>query len=293
MPSARHQASSYSLHEQPEVAMGLLTATGVPLPSYDRLQVESPKLPNLVPTDYEADAVITLIRGNRAVLSLILEVQLQWDRHKVWVWPAYIGNLRRRRKCDVHLVVICFSERTAARCAWPIALGHPGFVLHPVVIGPKDIPLVTEIDRARMQPALAVLSALAHPRDQDVLAVLPDALLFSHLNREVYRSYYLLVTAAMPAASRRLLEERMKSAPYVSEFAAMHEAMGEAKGEARGEARGEAKGLAEAVLALLDERGIRLGDAARQRIADCRDKNQLLTWLRRAAWASTEEALVV
>jgi len=40
--------------------------------------------------------------------------------------------------------------------------GHPGWAFVPVVLGPDSVPVVTEPDRARQDPELAVLSALAH-----------------------------------------------------------------------------------------------------------------------------------
>jgi hypothetical protein len=284
MPSVRHQTSTYSLHEQPEVAVGLLAATGVPLPEHDTVHVDSPKLPNLLPTDFEADAVITLVRAGEPVLSVVLEIQLGWKDDKTWVWPAYLANLRRRRRCPVYLLVICLSTRTATKCAEPIHLGHPGFVLKPLVSGPRDIPRVTDANQARATPALAVLSALAHPRDKAVLKVVPDAL--SPLNHGAFAGYHRLIEAALPAASRRFLEDLMRT-PYKSEFANKHHAEGYDEGIVEGQARG----LARAVLEILDAHRVRLTDSARRRIEECSDESQLITWLRRAADATTVEQL--
>ncbi len=279
MPSVRHEASTYSLYQRPEIALGLLAATGVALPEHDLVHVDSPKLPDLVPTDFEADAVFTVLRSGTPVLSLILEIQLRWDDDKTWVWPAYLANLRERRRCPVHLLVICLGPRTALRCAQPIDLGHPGFVLTPTVIGPREIPRVTDPAEATAQPALAVLSALAHPRDEAVLAVLPAAL--SPMNHGTYAGYYRLIEAALPAASRRFLEELMRSArtPYKSAWANHHHA------------EGYDEGLARAVLELLDARGVPINDRDRQQVIDCRDESQLLTWLRKAATATSAEEL--
>jgi len=139
MPSARHQVGAYALHKQPDVALSLLQATGVPLPPHDTMHVDSTKLPRNV-NDLEADAVITLTRDGSAVASVILEIQLTWREPKTWTWPAYLASQRERRQCDVFLVVICLNTRTAQRCAEPIKLGHPGFVLTPIVIGPGRAP---------------------------------------------------------------------------------------------------------------------------------------------------------
>src|SRR5262249_38750346 len=101
MPSARHQAGAYTLHKQPAVALGLLLATGVPLPEHDVMHVDSPKLPRSV-NDLEADVVITLLRDDAPVASVVMEIQLNWRDPKIWVWPAYLASLRERRQCDVY-----------------------------------------------------------------------------------------------------------------------------------------------------------------------------------------------
>ena len=61
----------------------------------------------------------------------------------------------------------------------------------------------------------------------------------------------------------------------------------EAKGLAKGEAQGVAKGLADAVLTLLQGRDIGVPDDARERILGCTDRDQLRSWLMRAATATT------
>src|SRR5262249_37333537 len=50
----------------------------------------------------------------------------------------------------------------AAWCSTPIAVNGSGFVLTPQVLGPAEVPVVTNPELARHQPQLAVLSAAAH-----------------------------------------------------------------------------------------------------------------------------------
>jgi hypothetical protein len=66
---------------------------------------------------------------------------------------------------------------------------------------------------------------------------------------------------------------------YLSEYARKFVAQGKAVGKAEGTAEGEAR----AVLAFLDARGIAVPDDVRSRISECRDLDQLDTWVRRAA----------
>jgi len=62
---------------------------------------------------------------------------------------------------------------------------------------------------------------------------------------------------------------------------------GEAKGRAEGEAKGRAEGMAKALLMILARRGVLLGAAARARILDERDAEQLDRWLDRAMTCTT------
>ena len=285
MPSARHEAATYSLQDQPEVAVELLRATGIELPEHDEILVDSANLPTLVPTEYRADGVFTLRRSRAPVAAVAMEIQLRWVDEKRYVWPAYLGNLWERRRCPVRLLVVCFDPATAKRCARPIVLGHPGFVLVPHVIGPSQIPHVTDADRARLSPALTVLSALAHPEDKEVLAVVPEAL--SPLTSGLSSDYTQLLGAALPAASRRFMEDLMAARRWG--FDILNKAQEE--GHEQGLAEGLAEGLARGVLTLLEDRKVRLDDAARGRITSCRDESQLLAWLRRAPRVTTAEEL--
>ncbi|MGV9678324.1 hypothetical protein ACWDSJ_23860 [Nocardia sp. NPDC003482] len=70
---------------------------------------------------------------------------------------------------------------------------------------------------------------------------------------------------------------------YKSDFARRYIAQGRSEGRAEGEAQ--------ALLVILDARGIVLSDDSRRRIADCRDMDQLNAWLRRSATATSADEL--
>lgn len=76
---------------------------------------------------------------------------------------------------------------------------------------------------------------------------------------------------------------------FFSEEFQQAEAKGRVEGEAKGRVEGEARGLADAVLTLLDARGVAVSQAVRDRIFGCTDQGQLRTWLLRAATAATIE----
>jgi hypothetical protein len=46
--------------------------------------------------------------------------------------------------CPAVLLVVCAGQRIAAWASEPITIGHPGFVLRPLVLGPDLVPVITD-----------------------------------------------------------------------------------------------------------------------------------------------------
>ena len=61
--------------------------------------------------------------------------------------------------------------------------------------------------------------------------------------------------------------------------------------QAESEARGRIKGRVEALLSLLEVRGLSVTETQRQMILDCQDIEQIGTWLQRAAFADSTDTL--
>jgi hypothetical protein len=178
------------------------------------------------------------------------------------------------------------SEAVAEWCRKPIELG-PGSALSPLVIGPASVPLVDDVVVAERDPELAVLSVMAHGLGSHAELLGRAALVATlRLSDERQVLYSDLVFAALSDAARAALEELMAGGTYEfqSEFAKKH--------QAKGRAEGEAKGRAEAVLVVLEARGIRMSAEARARILACVDVDQLDTWVRRAVTVSSVDELV-
>jgi len=212
--------------------------------------------------------------------ALVIEVQLGPDPDKRWTWPAYLANLRRRLQRDALLLVVATDATVAAWAETPIAMGQPGWVLRPLVLGPSAVPIVTDPAEAARAPELAVVSVLAHRLEPCVVEIARASLEASRaLDDERSRLYVDLVFAALPEAARAALEAWMASGTYEyqSDFAKRYVAQGEAKGEA--------KGRAEALLAVLGARGIEVSEERRIRILACTQLPMLDGWLVRAATA--------
>lgn len=267
------------------------------VPKYVEARIESGDLAELVPTEYRADAVVVLAAKD-PVLAVVVEVQRGRDVLKRWSWPVYLAGLRARMRCPAALLVICSEPGIATWCSTPIELGHPGWVLRPLVVGPDAIPVITDVNQAADAPELAVLSAIAHGTDTDktdVLDTLHAALTL--IDDEQARLYADIVLAVLPEAARRHLEALMMTGTYeyqsdfAKKFFAEGRAEGEVEGEARGEARGEAKGEAKAIIEVLTARGIPVPEDARARILTCTDLALLGTWIRLAATTDSIDAL--
>lgn len=148
MPSLQHEALIQLFRNRPRMAADLLEGSlHVPIPLYNRARIESGDLAELTPTEYRADAVVVLTDSApdfKPALAIVVEVQRDRDLDKRWSWPVYLTGLRARMRCRVVLLVVCTDTGTAGWCANPIDLGHPGWVLTPLVAGPDTVPMMTD-----------------------------------------------------------------------------------------------------------------------------------------------------
>jgi hypothetical protein len=297
MPSITHEALVLLFRNRPELAPELLRdALGVALPAYAEARVEAADLSDVRPAEYRADLVILLVDG-KPVLAIVVEVQLQRDERKAFTWPVYVAGLRARFECASCVLVVTPSEAVADWARTPIELG-PGSRVAPFVVGPKAIPMVRDVEAAKRDPELAVLSAMAHGKGEEGPRIAFAALAASvGLNEERALLYSDVILASLSEVTRAAMEELMASGnyEYQSEFAKTHQAKGRAEGraegEARGEARGKAQGEARAVLTVLDARGVVVSPEQQARILASTDLEVLERWLRKVVTVTSADEL--
>ncbi len=100
--SANVAAMSSDMHEilidmfrgRPEFAAEMLGDLSVRVPAHVRAEAASGDLPDLSPTEYRADSVITFSNVDGPVFAVVIEVQLARDKRKRWSWPVYLTTLR-------------------------------------------------------------------------------------------------------------------------------------------------------------------------------------------------------
>ncbi|MBI4954642.1 MAG: hypothetical protein HY908_21635 [Myxococcales bacterium] len=272
--------------------------------------------------EHHADAVVLV--GEPVAAAIVVEVQLRADPAKRRSWPVYVTGLWARHGCPVYLLVVCLSEPTARFCERPILLGHPGFELRPVVVGPERVVAVEDPAQAAVRPELAVLSALAHgghagrrtatasasqARDAgdsaraarcavaaaEGLFTLPDQTRYAYLD---------LLLSALGTAARRALEEWM-SQQYEYQSKLFRDLMkkgrkeglekGLAEGREQGREQGREEGrraLAAGIVGVLRARGLAVPEGLAGRLDACHELAELERVLERAAVVARAEELL-
>ncbi|MFI6393063.1 hypothetical protein [Nonomuraea sp. NPDC050540] len=247
----------------------------------DSGQVVTCSLSECVPAEYRADGAV-LYGTDEDRLAVITEVQLACDPVKHETWLAYIANMRARYNCPACLIVICPSETTARWASKAIHTGHPGLTLIPLVIGPGNTPVITDVATAVGNIGLAAISAITHGQDpeiQTILATLTTALNSIDPSEAARHAEY--VTVALAGDAQKEMERLMATTSFLYQ--------GEYARSLRAEGRAEDR--AEAIVLVLHARGIPVTDEQRARIQTCTDFDTLTGWLERAVSVTTTDEL--
>ncbi|MFC4058869.1 hypothetical protein ACFOWE_11220 [Planomonospora corallina] len=281
-PGHEHEMPLEMLRRRPSFALELLALGGkAAMADYSDARLESVELNERLPAEYMADSVVSAKGPDGGRRFVIVEVQRAWDSRKVWSWAAYVGGLTGRHRCAVMLVVLCLDRAVAARYDRQILPDDSCMRLRPVVVGPDQLPVPRSAADVLASPETAVLSAVAHGDDFDVVATVGTAL--ADLPDERGPVYYDYLGGQLAEPIRARLEEIMSTVTPETDSALerllrRREALAAARAEARGEAR--------ALVTVLESRGLTPSTAQRERITSCTDPDLLNTWLSRAATAT-------
>jgi flagellar biosynthesis/type III secretory pathway protein FliH len=318
MPSLLHEGLLDLIRERPELVAQLLRQLlHIDLPPFTEARLADTSLTEPVPTEYRADAVVLFV-DDRPVFGCIVEAQLSEDGQKHFSWPVYVVAARARYRCPFVLVVVAPDEAVARWAGRPITLGG-GQAWSPLVLGPADIPVITDPAAAMAEPDLSVLSALAHARHETetALAVARAAVAaLTVIPNEQQVIYFHLLKSIVSTAARKAFEmlperyykyltdeerQRMQEARAQglaqgeAEGRAKGEAEGRAKGEAEGRAKGEAEGRAEGlrlgIIRLLERRGLAVSEAVLHRLRALTEE-ELAALIGEAALVQSAEELL-
>lgn len=290
-----HEGVIALIRDQPAFAAHLLRDLfGVEIPHFDEARLTEAALPQLIPIEYHADAVVlfdVIYHQKKPVFGTIFEVQLERKDRKRYTWPLYAVAARARYECPFVVTAVTPDPMIARWASQPIDLGD-GMIYRVRVIGPEGVPQVTDQERALREPQLAVLSVVAHGRgDVDTAVAITRAAVHAvlPLPEEQRLLYSVLIEKALSEAARKALAMESQIEKFFSEA----HWQSYDRGKAEGKAEGQAKGKADALLIFLQRRGLPITDEQQQQIVACTDLATLDRWLARAlSVASVAELLV-
>ncbi|MFI7226962.1 hypothetical protein ACIBO5_27435 [Nonomuraea angiospora] len=275
-------------NERPQLVVEVLRdLLGVELPATPLVRLEKTTFNTRRSDDIESDVVVVLGPPQSPAHAIIVEVQQDKSKDSKQL-ARYAAALWLMLGCDVTVLVVCPDRGVADHYAQPVDSGLTGYRLQAQVLGPDDIPVITDPQEAVARPALAIMAVMAHGRDRKVVEAFAMAL--AELRDEHAPKYYEYAYSMSAPDVRRLLEEIiMMSAtwPVYSPFAREHYGRGQAEGKAEGKAEEAVRML----LLVLGARGFDISDDMRTRISTRADLAQLESWATRAVTAQSLEDL--
>ncbi|MGW0839695.1 hypothetical protein ACWD26_05990 [Streptomyces sp. NPDC002787] len=239
------------------------------------------------PKERRVDTVLRIGPSDGEDFMLVVEVQGERKPDKERSWPYYVSYLQSKYRLPVLLLVVCQDRRTAKWASGPFDCGTRGWITqrtHPLVVGPDNVPAITDARTAANNPAMAAFSALAHARSaqiNDILDAMGRALQATDGKSADYFYEFLEVNLRGTPAGEKWRE--------IMTFVTYFPGRGTVRETAylEGEAKGEAKG----VLRVLEVRGIPVTEEVRERITTCTDINRLDLWLTRSGTVERAEDL--
>ena len=96
------------------------------------------------------------------------EAQTAIQAMKRPTWPLFVAGVYARHGCSVDIAVLTLDRDVAAWAGRPITVGllRGAMTITPTVIGPDQIPRITDPEVARRSPEMAVLSGASRRRSR-------------------------------------------------------------------------------------------------------------------------------
>lgn len=302
MVTSTHEASHRIFQDHPEVLAPVFEALGLTPPEKADIEVLTPDTTEIMPLERRVDTVLKVESSDGEKFLLAIEAQTRRAPDKETTWAYYVAHLRAKFNLPVLLVAVCRNRPTATWAAGPFECCVGPWrtqVTRPFVLGPENVPEISDESMVARQPAMATFAAIVHSESKNSPAILD---LMAHGMRSLDKAtamYWceLLEVGLEDTPAKETWRELEKMvATYFPGRGTLFEEKyleGKADGEAEGEAKGEAKGKAEGVLRVLEVRGIPVSEEVRERIANCTDLARVSAWLDRVGTVERAEDLLV
>ncbi|MEV5381140.1 hypothetical protein AB0L26_35055 [Streptomyces nondiastaticus] len=288
-------AVHYIFWDRPETLVPVSRLLGVPLPEKALVGVLPAETAKMKVLDRRADCVLAVgpPDGGDGFL-LVISMQNGRNEAKPARWACYLAHLMAKYRCPALLLVVCPDKEVEEWAVGPFQLGPEGWSalsLRPLVLGPGKVPLITDADRAAQELLLSVFSVVAHSHEEEgaaaALKVLGKALETVDSESAAF-CWELLEIGLGDFLTEDIRRHLMSPRTYFPGRGTLFE-----ETYLEGKAEGRVHGSAQMVLRVLDNRGIHMPPATRERIMDCAQMLTLERWMDRALTISTIEELFV
>ncbi|MFD9936121.1 hypothetical protein ACFWZ6_23670 [Streptomyces massasporeus] len=292
MVTSTHETSHRIFQDHPEVLTPVFEALGLPPPAKATIEALTPDATEVKPLERRVDTVLKVEPSEGDGFLIAVEAQTARAPDKGVSWSYYVAHLHAKYGMPVLLVAVCKSRRTASWAAGPFECRVRSWttqITHPFVLGPDNVPEITDESVVARHPALATFSAIVHSESANAAAILE---LLAHGMRSFDRAtakYWCewlevgLENTPVRETWREL--EKMVATYFPGRGTLFEETYLEGKAE------GIAEGKAGAILRVLEKRGIPVPEAVRDRITTCTDLDTLTLWFDRSLTATTAEDL--
>ncbi|MFF4398280.1 hypothetical protein [Streptomyces sp. NPDC001480] len=175
MVTSTHEASHRIFQEHPEALAPVFEALGLPPPAKAIIEAMSPDATEIRPMERRVDTVlkVELSEGDRFMVAV--EKQTDPVPGKGISWAYYVAYLHAKFGLPVLLVAVCHSKRTAKWATGPFESRVGPWatqVTRPFVLGPHNVPEITDVSMVTENPALATISAIVHCESENHPAIL-------------------------------------------------------------------------------------------------------------------------
>lgn len=253
------------------------------MPADAAVEVVTPDVTEVRPLERRIDTVLRIKPPGGDGFLLAVEAQERKDRAKGSSWAYYAAYLQAKYDQPALLLVVCQDRRTADWAAGPFRFGPAGWItfsMHPLVLGPDNVPVIKDADEASRDLAMAFFSALTHGRDPDAPAILEAvACALKETADPLSVEYYseMLDMGLGDTPARKAWRDLMGvGILFPGRGTLLEEKYLEGKTEGKAEER------AQMILRVLRSRNVPTSTAIEERITTCTDLDVLSRWLDRA-----------
>lgn len=325
MVTPQHEASHRIFQGRPELMNSVFDALGMELSKEAVIEVLSPDATEIRPVERRIDSVLRIKDGEDSTFLLAIEAQMRPDKDKAVSWAYYLSYLKAKYNCPAMLLVVCRDKATADWARGPLHLGPDcwrALTVHPLVVSPQNVPVITDAVTASRHLALAAFSAMIHAKNRDIRTILTTfATAMREIDKETFDYYSDILEVGLGnARARNIWRELVRSPIFFPGQGTLREELllegkaegleeGLEKGLAQGLEKGRALGLEEGrrlgaeetarqadqryIIDVLQNRDVKVSGEACARIMACTDLPTLERWIKRAWKVDAAEDIFV